>query len=114
MSGQNLDCFKIILRGFPVHESIPGLKHAVGGGGPGYTQPHAGVEEWKGLGPLLSYPAGQASLHHPLVPPGGHSSTYFTGVLVGSNEWSMLAWNVLEHDLTLVSSRSMLALTIFT
>lgn len=50
-SGQNLDCFKIILRDFPVHEGIPGLKHAVGGGGPGYPQPHAGVEEWKGLGP---------------------------------------------------------------
>lgn len=49
MSGQNVDCFKIILWGFPAHESSPGLsptqweKEA-----PKHREPRRGVEEWNG------------------------------------------------------------------
>lgn len=85
-SGQNLDCFKIILWDFPIHESIPGLSHTRCG----RRRPsHTGTEEWNGQWPchFLLYPAGHVSLHHPLVPPGGNGSTHLTQVVVRSNEW---------------------------
>ena len=85
-SGQNLDCVKIILWGFPIHESIPGLSHTLCGR---RKPPHTGTEEWNGQWPcrFILYPAGHVSLRHPLVPPGGNGSTHLTRVVVRSNEW---------------------------
>ena len=53
---------------------------------PEHREPRTGAEERKGHAPLLSYPAGQASLPHPLVPSGSQGSTFLTRELVRSNE----------------------------
>lgn len=93
ISGQNVDCFKIILWGFPTHASSPGLsptqreKEA-----PKHGEPHRGVEEWNGQVTPLCTQLGK----HVYITPLCLLEVMVASTLEGQMNASMEAWELLR------------------